>query len=1056
MPAADGPRPPIQPVSRPILCSPWEEPTAHWVYDTATGEASEAADRRPASYFYRTHRTGSTQLQMGFVAEEERDDLPLVNALRADVKKWRESGWESSTPLTKQLLRHWTRADRPRRLFFCQLEAVETIVYLTEILDAGKSLRGKSALGREDFDRLLRNEPPSFTGPNVLGFHPSLVDPPNEPGWRPLRRYGCKMATGSGKTVVMAMLIAWAFCNRSRVPGNDRFPWATLVVCPNLTIKERLQVLRPEHPENYYAAFDLVPPSLLPELAKGKVLVTNWHLFAPESAHAEGGRTWTIVNKGEESPEAFARRCLGDLAEEGPILVLNDEAHHAYRPAPVPGDEPLSAQEKADREEATVWVSGLDRLHAACGVRFCVDLSATPFYLQGSGRPEGAPFPWLVSDFGLVDAIESGIVKIPRLPVSDTTGRPEPKYFALWRHINERLQPGERLPGGKPKPEVVWREAEDALATLMGQWKERFDYLQQAVAGQERIPPVLIVVCDNVDLAKLFYENISGEQTVDVSANDGPDDEEADDSGTRRARKSKTRTVHGAGRLFPELFSNRPDFRPTLRIDSKLLAEAESDRPGGTRSDAADELRRIVATVGKPGQAGEQVRCVVSVQMLTEGWDAKNVTHILGLRAFTTQLLCEQVVGRGLRRLDYTPDPATGRLTEEYVDVYGVPFSIIPFKGRPSRATAPEDKPKYHVRAMEERKALEIRFPVVEGYVFALRQNLIKADLDSMEPLDLEPSRTPVATFVKPQVGYQVGVPSVGGGFEFTEQTRAAYYRTFHLQTIKFEIARQVVQRLQAGGNGRAWARVRSRHQLFPQVYRLVDEFVARKVRWNGCHPSELGLETYVMRLVERLAERIEPDDAAGEPPLLPVLNRYKAIGSTAEVDFKTVKRCWPTSRSHVNQVVLDTATWEQSAAFRLEQSPAVAFYARNDHLECVVPYEYLGVSHGYVPDFLVRLASGLTVLLEIKGYEDDQDRAKHEAAQRWVSAVTHWAQLGRWAFHLCRDPRQLDRELEWLSSQVPPDVADLEARHRRGYLRVPVQPGEFDVWESEQSWGDE
>jgi type III restriction enzyme len=701
-------------------------------------------------------------------------------------------------------------------------------------------------------------------------------------------------------------------------------------------------------------------------------------------------------------------------------MVLNDEAHHAYRPAPVEETERLTAAEKAEREEATVWISGLDRINQACGVKYCVDLSATPFYLSGSGYIEGSPFPWLVSDFGLVDAIESGIVKIPRLPVSDTTGRPEPKYFALWKHIMERLQPGEKLPGGKPKPEVVWREAEDALITLASQWKERYEYIEQASSAKDKAPPVIIIVCDNTDIAELFYRNISGEQVIEVVADDNSDDEGGDETHHKKKKKAKTKTVYGAGKLFPELFSNREGFRATLRIDSKLLAEAESEDPNTNKRDAAEALRAIVATVGKHGKPGEQVRCVVSVQMLTEGWDANNVTHILGLRAFGSQLLCEQVVGRGLRRMDYTPDPKTGLLTEEYVDVYGVPFSVIPFKGRQTGTAAPEDKPKNHVRAMLERKQYEMRFPVVEGYAFALRSNFIKADISKMQLLILEPSHTPTAVFVKPQVGIQMGSPSVGGGFEFDEQDREAYYSNTHLQTIKFEIARQVVWALTEGvGDIKPKLRLQSRHQLFPQVMRLVEDYVSRKVDFHGCHLCELGLETYVKRSVERLINAIEPEDEKGELPLLPILNRYKPIGSTAWVDFKTTRPCYPTSKSHINQVAADTATWEQSAAFRLEQSRQVAFYTRNDHLEFVIAYDYLGVSHAYTPDFLVRLINGATVVLEIKGYENDQDRAKHQAAQRWISAVNNWSKLGQWAFHVCKDPQMLGQELEWLSANV-------------------------------------
>ena len=458
---------PIQPVERPILCNPYEEPDAHWVYDTETGEAIKQPGRRAAGYWYKTQRTGSAQIQMRFIQEEQRDDLPLVNALRDDVRRWRKSNYPNATKVTRELLRHWGRKDKERRLFFCQREAVETIIYIAEILKGNKQIRFSQQFTKEDLAK--------------------LADSSNTPDLPDLIRYGCKMATGSGKTVVMAMLIAWAFCNRGKVLSDERFPAAALVVCPNLTIKERLQVLRPESPDNYYDAFELIPTKLRPLLNKGKVLVTNWHQFAPESEHSEGGQSYAVVNKGEETPDAFAKRVLGELHERAPIMVLNDEGHHAYRPAPT--DEKLSADAKRERQDATVWIEGLDTINRACGIRFCVDLSATPFYIQGSGHPEGSPFLWLVSDFGLVDAIESGITKIPRLPVSDTTGRPEPKFFRLWQAIQEEISPADRLPGKKPKPEAVYREAEDALNTLASQWKERFEYIQEASDAQEKTPP---------------------------------------------------------------------------------------------------------------------------------------------------------------------------------------------------------------------------------------------------------------------------------------------------------------------------------------------------------------------------------------------------------------------------------------------------------------------------------------------------------------------------------------------------------------------------------------
>ena len=367
-----------------------------------------------------------------------------------------------------------------------------------------------------------------------------------------------------------------------------------MVVCPNLTIRERLQVLRPDNPSNYYEEFDLVPTNLRRFLNGGKVLITNWHQFAPESEHSEGGRSYAVVNKGPESADAFARRVLGDLYGRGPVMALNDEGHHAYRPM-TNGARGLSADERRENEEATIWVQGLDKINQATGVRFCVDLSATPFYISGSGHPEGQPFPWLVSDFSLVDAIESGIVKIPRLPVDDTTGRPEPRYFRLWKSIVDDLPSGERV-RGKPKPEVMWEKAESALLTLAGQYKERFEYIQDSSEGQDKTPPALIIVCDNTQIAEVFFRNISGETTEVIEDPNG---------------RKRTTTFYGDGPVFPELFSNLESQVRTMRIDSKLLADAESGKASGSRKQAAEELRRMVDTVGKPGEPGEQVRCVV-------------------------------------------------------------------------------------------------------------------------------------------------------------------------------------------------------------------------------------------------------------------------------------------------------------------------------------------------------------------------------------------------------------------------------------------------------------
>jgi type III restriction enzyme len=990
----------IQPVESPVICKPYYEPTQYWEYDRQTGRAALQPGRRPAAYWYKFADADTRRGQLALELEEDRRELTLVNRLRADVKRWRNAGWEGATNVTKDLLRHWHRKDRPRRFFFCQLEAAETMIFLNEI-------RGY----RRDGQRGKPRWNPEFTDPDF-----DLLWKPADGSVEPLTRYACKMATGSGKTVVMAMLITWAFCNRARVPSDDRFPNAVLVCCPNLTIKERLQVLRTDNRGgDYYTQFDLVPPQYRDLLRTGKVLITNWHFFAPESEHSEGGRSFAVVKKGEETDEAFARNRMGELFERGPIMVLNDEGHHAYRPAPIPENEAktITSDLKKEREEATIWVQGLDRIARACGIRFCIDLSATPFYIKGSGYPEGEPFPWIVSDFGLVDAIESGITKIPRLPVSDTTGQPDPKYFRLWRNITKDLAAGQRLSTKRPKPEIVWERSQDAFVQLAGEYKKALEAIEEASDTALKAPPVMILVCDNTDIAQVFFENISGQTEVEDIPEDVEDEEEAPKA---RRKKSKMRVSYGANKTsFPELFQNDQGRLWTIRIDSKRLEKVESEDPDATRDEAAKELREIVNTVGKPGKAGQDVRCVVSVAMLTEGWDANNVTHILGVRAFGSQLLCEQVVGRGLRRMNYTPDPQTELLPEEYVDVYGIPFSVIPYKGKPSRT--PVDRPVNHVYAVKERAAFELRFPNVEGYVYTLRKPSIRADFSSLERLVIEPEKTPTATFVRIVADHLEGGAYGGGIGEYVEHNRKKYYDRYHLQEIEFEIARQIVAALVGEGpdapvGGTARTRGLARHELFPQVLRIVRRYVAEKVNFRGQHKCELGLEKYVRRIKERLLDAIVPNEQEGEAPLLPILNRYKPIGSTADVDFTTKRNVHSTQRSHVNAVVLDS-TWEQTAAFYLEQQTDHAFcYVRNDRPFLLIPYEYEGAQHHYEPDYLVRLRNGKTLILEMKGEEDDQDRQKYQAARRWVMAVNNWGRLGAWDFAVCRDPQMLPKLL--------------------------------------------
>ena len=912
-------------VDNPILNSPFDEPTRYWAYEEGQPVIKEG--RRPAGYYLKARTRGH---QMALL-EEEFVQLELVNTIRERVKAWRERGYPGVTPITRQLLNHWNNPERERRLFFCQREAAETLIWLVEASPAERQ---------------------------------GIVIPKDNG----LVRYACKMATGSGKTVVMGMVIAWQVLNKLANPQDRRFSDAVLLVCPNLTIKERLQVLLPWKPGNYYEKFDLVPRGMLERLQQGKFEITNWHLFQPR----DDSRSRSVVQRGPESDAAFCRRVLKELSNKGNILVINDEAHHAYRPAPLPEDERerLSPEEIAEREKATVWVSGLDRIAAARGINFCADFSATPFYIKGSGYLEGEPFPWIVSDFGLVDAIESGIVKIPRVPVDDNTGALIPKYFRLWEWVNQRLPASERQTARRrAKPESVLREAEDALATLASEWKRTFEEFQRAGSP---VPPVMIVVCDNTDLAKLVHEHIA------------------------------------QGNVLRELENNERNGEVTFRIDTKLLAEAEAAFEGETKAEAAERLRKVVDTIGKLEWEGEgdppgkNIRCVVSVGMLNEGWDAQNVTQILGLRAFTSQLLCEQVVGRGLRRLNYDDFSEP-----EYVDVYGVPFEVIPVKKKP-RSSTEVQRVSTLVRALPERKHLEITFPRVEGYVFDVRQR-IRLNLDKVPYLQIDPTQAPTEVMVKPAVGYRIGRPDrLGPGPEVVHD-RNPFHREKRLQATVYEIAADLTRRLKEKRED--WG---ARHILFPQVLDAVWRYLEeRVVVVDPDTPlEEIALLKYKQQIVDRLTAAIEPDTEAGEPPLLPVIERFRPIGSTSEVLFRTARPCVGTTKSHISHVVLDAPTWEHSVAYQLERIPEVVAYARNDHLDFTIPYEWQGVRHEYRPDYLIRWrgADGqeVKVILEVKGFETEQDRQKEAAARRWVRAVNHHGEFGRWVFCLCRQPEKV------------------------------------------------
>ncbi|MBA3342172.1 MAG: DEAD/DEAH box helicase family protein, partial [Gemmatimonadaceae bacterium] len=972
-------------VTQPILVSPYEEPDKHWYIQR--GETPRQLEGRRASFVFRPrNQTEDWDVSDGTLARmrdyENAYEMVLVMRLRDAVGRWRDDGYPGVTRTTRELLDLWRRRDRQQRLFFAQVEAAETIVFIREA-------RADYLQGIE----IPRDEPAAeFRAPDFAAW----------------TRYACKMATGSGKTTVMAMLAAWSILNKVTNRGDGRFSDAVLVICPNITIRDRLRELDPAAGDaSLYRTRDLVPPHMMPLLARGRVLVTNWHVFEPLEMGRVGDTSSRVVKKGViderneiihigernttargkryltldefqkqadaqvlfvksenrdesgklisaavyfrryiESDTALVERVLGrELGKKQNILVLNDEAHHAYRihPGSDESDEESLSGTAADDEqmiqEATVWISGLDRVHAARRINFAVDLSATPYFLARAGRDTARPFPWTVSDFGLVDAIESGLVKIPQLAATDTTADERAKYFNVWDWVKEKLTATERERGAGPKPEAVLKHAAQPISMLAGDWKQEFERWRER---EDKRPPVMIIVCKDIRLAKAVHEWIAeGRQPVELP------------------------------KFEIEELRNADGKINTIRVDTKVVAESDSE---GAKSDEVRWMRFTLDTVGKlewprdrQGRAiyptgfeelaeklgrehhppGRDIRCIVSVGMLTEGWDATTVTHILGLRPFMSQLLCEQVVGRGLRRASYEVGE-NGLFSEELAQVFGVPFEIVPFKGKGDRPT-PAPK-RFHVKALEARAEFEIRFPRVEGYTQAVKSR-VTVNWAKMPRLALKPGEYPtlvdVNGFTLDSAGRAVGaIPGTA-----REMTIDPYFEGMRIQRGVFQMASALTKNYLAQRNTTV-----SAHMLFPQLEaicrRFVNEYVVVPPKTERVHVFQAPYYTWA---VEILLQQIQPDTSAGESVELPRLEALRQEGSTSDVDFWTSKDVRDTKKSHVNYTVRDSG-WESEAAGYIDRHASVVAFVKNAGLGFAIPYMHNGEMHDFMPDFIVRV----------------------------------------------------------------------------------------------------
>ena len=920
-------------IDRLIVNSPYEEPARHWHYDRGSRLFDLAEGRRPAGYVMASQDTFDDP---GTFVE-----IPLVNRIRDRVKEWRDAGHPGVSGVTRRLLNHWTDAEEfeHRRFFFCQLEAAETLIWLTEAPDADKA----------------------------------GLDIPSDGG--AFRRLCAKMATGSGKTIVMAMLAAWHILNKVAYPKETRFSRHILVIAPGLTVKNRLAVLDPAHRDNYYEAFRVVPPAMLDKLRRGRVVVRNWHALHWETEEKIAAKRG-VDKRGARSDEAYVRDVLGELARARNILVINDEAHHAWR---VPGGR-MRGVARASVEEATKWVGGLDRIHRARGIAACYDFSATPFAPSGRQSSEESLFGWIVSDFGLNDAIESGLVKTPRVVVRDDAVPNARDYRSRLYHIYNddevRDDLSRRAPPHEPLPSLV----ENAYHLLGFDWRETARSWERRAA---MAPPVMITVANHTETAARIKHAFDNKEIL-IEALCDP------------------------GR--------------TLHIDSSVLAEAEaSEEPLAEIPDPADEqgarsgrrmtrkqkaewLRAQVDTVGQPGKPGGRIQNVISVGMLSEGWDARNVTHIMGLRAFSSQLLCEQVVGRGLRRTSYDVNPETGLFEPEHVNIFGVPFTFLPHEIG-ENGPPPPSTPKTAVEPVADKECFAISWPNIVRIEHSYRPHL-SLDWASLDPLELDASQTVSVAELAPVVD---GRPDLTKIDAIDLERLAGEYR---IQRIVFAGARSVYAQMQPRWRG-------DRLNLLGQLVRLMEQFM----RWDGLAivPALFNSDGLRRRLIlalnmttlfQHIWHAIRFHNAE---TLEPVFDSDRPILSTGDMrTWFTGKPCDPAQHSHINFCVHDS-TWEAAGAFALDHAPEVAAWAKNDHLGFEVFYVYRGVVRKYRPDFLIRLASGGMLVLETKGRDREMDKAKRRFLDEWVRAVNAHGGFGRWS---------------WDVAMRPADLRDILAKH--------------------------
>ena len=761
-------------------------------------------------------------------------------------------------------------------------------------------------------------------------------------------------------------------------------------------------MLQPNDPDSYYQSRELVPGDFVGDLGRAKIVITNYHAFKLRETMdlSKGGRS-LLQGRGPElqtveSEGQMLQRVMPDLMGMKNVMALSDEAHHCYREKPDDDDEgDLKGDDRKEaeknREAARLWISGIEVVSRRLGVNRVIDLSATPFFLRGSGYAEGTLFPWTMSDFSLMDAIESGIVKLPRVPVADNIpGDDMPKFRNLWEHIGKKM-PKKRRGQTDLDPLEIPVELQTALEALYGHYARTFDLWQ---AAEIQVPPCFIVVCNNTSTSKLVFDYVSGFFRKDDDGSTTPENgrlalfRNFDEHGNAFARP-RTLLIDSVQLESGEALDRKFRKMAAEEIDRfrREIIERTGDRQQAENISDQDLLREAMNTVGKEGRLGGSIRCVVSVSMLTEGWDANTVTHVLGVRAFGTQLLCEQVIGRALRRQSYDLNEE-GIFDVEYADILGIPFD---FTAKPVVAPPQPPRDTVQVRAVTpERDALEIRFPRVEGYRVELPEERLSAEFNDDSMLELTPD------LVGPSVTQNQGI--IGEAVDLN----LVHTGDLRRSTLLFHLTHRLLYtKWRDPGE-------KPKLHLFGQLKRITRQWLDNHlVCKGGTTPAQLMYQELADMACERITRGIV-SKLVGENPVKVVLDPYNTTGSTMYVNFNTSKRTrWKTDLRfcHINWVVCDS-DWEAEFCRVAEGHPNVRAYVKNQNLGLEVPYRHGSVSRKYLPDFVVLVDDGrgdddtLRLVVEIKGYRGEDAKEKKATMDTyWVPGVNNLGSYGRWAF---------------------------------------------------------